>query len=102
MENAGLKPLIMVDCSHGNSQKNFKNQPNVLKNVCDQISGGNRSIIGVMIESNLVEGNQKIPDDLTKLVYGKSVTDSCVSFAQTEIMLRDMATSVRLRNSQNQ
>ena len=68
---------IMVDCSHANSNKDFSMQPLVMENVINQVVEGNSSIVGIMIESNLHEGAQKIPKDLSQLKYGVSVTDGC-------------------------
>jgi 3-deoxy-7-phosphoheptulonate synthase len=90
---------IMVDCSHGNSNKDYKNQPKVCSEVARQVSKGEKSIIGVMIESHINEGNQKIPKDLSQLKYGVSVTDACVSFPTTETMLRELADSVKARRA---
>jgi len=90
LRQAGLAENIMVDCSHGNSNKNFHLQPLVVEDVMGQIIGGNRSIMGIMLESNLQEGNQKIPADLSELEYGVSVTDACINWAVTEKLLRDM------------
>ena len=86
---AGLTPTVMVDCSHGNSEKNYARQPEVMKCVIDQIEAGNRSISGVMIESYLKEGNQPMQKDLTQLAYGVSITDSCISWETTEQTLRE-------------
>jgi 3-deoxy-7-phosphoheptulonate synthase len=90
LHEAGLAENIMVDCSHGNSSKNFHLQPLVVENVMGQIIGGNKSIMGIMLESNLKEGNQKIPADLSKLEYGVSVTDACIGWDDTEKLLRVM------------
>lgn len=84
MEQRGKKPAIIVDCSHGNSLKNHKNQRNVLESILEQKVAGEQSILGFMIESNLKEGNQEIGEDPTKLEYGKSVTDACIGFEETE------------------
>ena len=84
---AGLPANIMVDCSHANSSKDPANQPVVLSDVRKQIANGNRSIIGLMVESHLEWGNQSIPTDLTELKYGVSVTDACVDWATTESMI---------------
>lgn len=89
ISKAGLHPTMMVDCSHGNSEKKFELQPQVLKSVVDQIAAGNRSISGVMIESYLKEGNQPMPKDLSTLAYGVSITDSCIDWATTEACLRE-------------
>jgi 3-deoxy-7-phosphoheptulonate synthase len=82
-----LLPTIMVDCSHGNSNKDYLKQPEVLECVVDQLLAGNSSISGVMIESNLEAGSQKIPDDLSRLKYGVSITDACIDWAATEKIL---------------
>lgn len=80
---------IMVDCSHGNSSKDYKKQKEVIASICDQKNNGNRSIFGLMIESNLVEGNQSlIPEkDLT---YGQSITDACIGWDETETVLKKL------------
>lgn len=91
LRKASLPENIMIDCSHGNSQKNHHKQLDVLKSITQQIEAGNRSIIGVMLESNLCEGNQPIPDDLEEIRYGVSVTDACISWETTERALREMA-----------
>jgi 3-deoxy-7-phosphoheptulonate synthase len=95
LTRAGLTNAIMVDCSHANSCKDHNRQEEVLKNVCEQITSGNRSICSVMIESNLEAGNQSIPEDLSQLKYGVSVTDKCVDWATTERMLRHAAETLR-------
>jgi len=84
-----LAPNIMVDCSHANSNKDPSLQPLVMNDVVHQIMEGNRSIVGVMLESNLHAGNQPIPADLSRLNYGVSVTDACIDWASTEKLLRD-------------
>jgi 3-deoxy-7-phosphoheptulonate synthase len=81
---AGLRANIMVDCSHANSNKDPGLQPAVLEDVARQIAAGNRSLIGVMLESNLEAGSQPIPDDRTQLRYGVSVTDGCIDWDRTE------------------
>lgn len=88
LEKAKLPKVIVVDCSHGNSSKDHTRQPEVFANCIDQVKAGNRSIIGLMIESNLHAGNQSIPDDLSQLSYGVSVTDKCVDWETTEAMIR--------------
>jgi len=90
-----LPQNIVVDCSHANSFKKPAMQPLVLADCVNQIRIGNRSIVGVMIESNLVAGNQSIPADLSKLVYGQSVTDGCIDWPATETALRDAATALK-------
>ncbi len=90
LRKAGLPESIMVDCSHGNSNKDFHLQPLVAEDVVNQIIGGNKSIVGIMLESSLKEGNQKIPTDLSELEYGVSVTDACIGWEDTERLLRAM------------
>ncbi|MDD9889856.1 MAG: 3-deoxy-7-phosphoheptulonate synthase [Gammaproteobacteria bacterium] len=94
LRRAGHEENIMIDCSHGNSQKNHDKQIEVLNEVAHQINAGNDSIIGVMIESNLEEGNQPIPDDLEEIRHGVSVTDACISWETTENILRKFAADV--------
>lgn len=91
----GLTENIIVDCSHGNSNKQPQLQPLVVENVASQLIAGNRSIIGIMLESNLHEGNQTIPKDLSQLKYGVSVTDACISWETTESTLRELASQLR-------
>jgi len=87
---AKLAQNLVVDCSHANSYKKPEMQPLVLSDVAQQIAHGNRSIVGVMIESFIEAGNQPIPTDLSKLKYGCSVTDACIDWATTENALRNM------------
>ena len=88
LTGAGLPPNIVVDCSHANSYKKTELQPLVMADVVNQVRFGNKSLVGVMIESNLVAGNQPIPEDLTQLKYGCSVTDACIDWDTTESILR--------------
>ncbi len=99
LEKAGLPKSIVVDCSHANSNKNPLLQPLVMDNCIHQIVEGNQSIVGLMIESHLHEGNQKISSDLSSLQYGVSVTDGCVNWQTTEKMIRSAAEI--LRNASN-
>jgi 3-deoxy-7-phosphoheptulonate synthase len=89
LRKAGLPENIVVDCSHANSLKNPRLQAAVLQDCAHQIQRGNRSIVGVMIESFLEEGNQPIPADLSTLRYGCSVTDACIGWGDTATMLRE-------------
>jgi len=91
----GVVNNIMIDCSHANSNKNHELQPLVMDNVANQIAEGNKSIIGVMIESNIGAGNQSIPSDLSKLTYGVSVTDACVDWETTETIMLSAAEKIR-------
>jgi 3-deoxy-7-phosphoheptulonate synthase len=88
LAKAGLPGNLVVDCSHANSWKRPDMQPLVMRDVVHQIREGNRSVVGLMVESFLEPGNQPIPDDLSKLRYGCSVTDACVGWDTTVEMLR--------------
>ncbi|MEH6616962.1 MAG: 3-deoxy-7-phosphoheptulonate synthase [Porticoccus sp.] len=90
LTNAGIPTNIMVDCSHANSNKNHELQTLVMENVTNQIIEGNQSIVGIMVESNLKAGNQKITENLDDLEYGVSITDACIDWETTEKSLRDM------------
>jgi len=90
---AGVTPVIVVDCSHANSEKKFERQENVWRSIIAQRQSGNTSLIGMMLESNLHEGSQKLPEKLdgnvkANLRYGVSITDACVNFATTETLLK--------------
>ncbi len=89
LKKNSLNPTIMVDCSHGNSNKDYIKQVDVLENVIQQIVNGNTSISGVMIESFLSAGNQKVPADISELKYGVSITDACIDWDTTERILLD-------------
>src|SRR5690606_15776114 len=90
LKKAGIKPNLMIDCSHANSNKDAALQPLVLENATHQILDGNRSIIGLMVESNIGWGNQKILEDHSKMAYGVSVTDACIDWDTTVDALRSM------------
>ena len=96
LEKAGLDPQVMIDFSHANSSKQFKKQLTVADDVAKQIAGGEKTIIGVMIESHLVEGNQSLESG-EPLLYGKSVTDGCIGWEDTETVLRQLAQAVKTR-----
>ncbi|PYA40366.1 3-deoxy-7-phosphoheptulonate synthase AroG [Serratia marcescens] len=96
LSKAGLPAQVMIDFSHANSSKQFKKQMDVSADVCGQISGGEKAIIGVMIESHLGEGKQNLESG-EPLVYGKSVTDGCIGWQDTETVLRDLAAAVKAR-----
>jgi 3-deoxy-7-phosphoheptulonate synthase len=87
----GLNARLMIDCSHDNAAKDHTRQGTVLGEVSAQLSAGSAHLMGVMIESHLVAGRQAIPKDLTRLVYGQSITDACVDFTTTAAMLRALA-----------
>jgi len=98
LKGKGLVSKVMVDFSHANSEKQFKNQLKVGADVASQIENGSESIFGVMIESHLNEGNQKV-GPLSSLKYGVSITDSCIDWNDTEELLRALAKSVKIRNN---
>jgi 3-deoxy-7-phosphoheptulonate synthase len=96
LTKAGLPPRLMVDCSHGNSNKDYRLQGEVLAQVGEQLRRGSAHVMGVMLESHLVAGNQKIPADLSQLTYGQSITDACIDLATTRELLTELAESVRV------
>ena len=98
LKNNNLEESIMVDMSHGNSSKQHKKQIDVCNDIADQIKSGEKRITGVMIESNLKEGNQKA-DDLNNLTYGQSITDACINWEDTKDCLSRLAESVSVRNN---
>jgi 3-deoxy-7-phosphoheptulonate synthase len=96
LEKAGLPPHVMVDCSHANSNKDHTRQPAVCRDVAAQVAAGERRILGLMIESNLFPGAQKLAKDKA-LAYGQSITDACIGWQTTEELLHELATAVRSR-----
>jgi 3-deoxy-7-phosphoheptulonate synthase len=85
----------MVDCSHGNSNKDYRRQSEVAGMVAEQLRQGACPIMGVMLESHLVAGNQPIPKDLSQLTYGQSITDACIDLPTTRTVLEELAAAVR-------
>ncbi|VAW73516.1 2-keto-3-deoxy-D-arabino-heptulosonate-7-phosphate synthase I alpha [hydrothermal vent metagenome] len=98
LESNEQNTRIMIDCSHANSQKDFARQGEVCRDIATQVKGGNQNIMGVMLESHLVEGRQNITNGLSGLVYGQSVTDGCIAWKETKVLLRELAKAVRVRN----
>jgi 3-deoxy-7-phosphoheptulonate synthase len=90
-----LNPRVMVDCSHANANKDHARQVVVLDSLAAQVAAGSHHLIGAMIESHLVAGNQSIPQDLSELVYGQSITDACVDINTTAKMLEKLAMAVK-------
>jgi 3-deoxy-7-phosphoheptulonate synthase len=82
-----LPEVVVVDCSHGNSMKKHQGQPVVWKNVIEQVTDGSEALVGLMLESNLFEGNQKFTGDFADLKYGVSITDECISWETTEKLI---------------
>ncbi len=101
LETQSVTSSLMIDCSHGNSNKDFRNQPKVAANLAEQIAAGSSSITSVMIESNLVEGNQKLNPDLSTLTRGQSVTDACINWDDTVAVLENLAFAVRTRRQKS-
>jgi 3-deoxy-7-phosphoheptulonate synthase len=92
----GLPPSVMIDCSHGNSLKDYRKQPLVSASLSEQLAAGSKAVTGVMIESHLVEGRQDTKPGVP-LTYGQSITDACVNWSTTETMLDELAAAVRER-----
>ncbi|HHE6469408.1 TPA: 3-deoxy-7-phosphoheptulonate synthase [Providencia rettgeri] len=90
MKKAGLEPSLMVDCSHGNSNKDYRRQPLVVDSIIEQIINGNESITGIMLESHINEGNQTSEQARDSMKYGVSVTDACINWQTTEAVLRNL------------
>jgi 3-deoxy-7-phosphoheptulonate synthase len=91
----GLNARVMVDCSHDNASKDHTKQAIALQSVADQLAAGSRHLLGIMVESHLVAGKQALPQDLSQLVYGQSITDACVDLPTTSTLLRSLAQAVR-------
>ena len=94
LQKADLPHRVMVDCSHGNSNKDYRRQAEVLEAVASQVQQGGTAVMGVMLESHLVAGSQKIPADLSQLTYGQSITDACIDLDTTEAILEKLAAAV--------
>jgi len=103
LAKTGVNGRIMVDCSHGNSSKDHRNQPKVASAVAEQIAAGETGIIGLLIESNINEGNQKVPPEgKAGLKYGVSITDACINLSTTEKVLQELADAVKTRRKKTQ
>lgn len=90
LAKAGLPKSILVDCSHDNSSKQPERQPEVMRALLEQIRAGNTSIMGAMVESNLGSGSQAFPQPKESLRYGVSITDGCIDWASTELMVKEI------------
>lgn len=99
LRKKGQREVMMIDCSHGNSKKDHKNQPGVAQTIGDQLRQGEDAIVAVMIESNINEGNQKVPAEggLASLKKGVSITDACIHWESTVQVLEQLADAVRVR-----
>ncbi|PKO50760.1 MAG: 3-deoxy-7-phosphoheptulonate synthase, partial [Betaproteobacteria bacterium HGW-Betaproteobacteria-2] len=98
---AGIEPRLMIDCSHANSQKQYKKQMEVAADIAEQLSAGDQRIMGVMVESHLHEGRQDHMPGCT-LEYGKSITDPCLGWQDTVDLLELLASGVRKRRAKIQ
>ena len=96
LKKSGLNETLMIDFSHANSEKKFENQMKVCTDVCGQISGGDKAISGVMVESHLVEGRQDMVDGVVE-TYGQSITDACIGWSDTESLLEELSQAVLAR-----
>ena len=94
LTDGDLPNKIMIDCSHGNTNKDFRLQPKVAKSIVNQVKKGNQSIMGLMLESNINEGNQKITENLDELKYGVSLTDACINWETTEDLLMNLRSTL--------
>ena len=102
LTGAGVDTAMVIDCSHGNSGKDAARQPDVVRDVVAQRTGGTTSIVGVMLESNLLAGNQSFPQPLSQLEYGKSVTDACLGWETTEELILEIAQAMQQKNGGRQ
>lgn len=98
MEANGVAPMIMIDVSHANSDKDYRRQPIVIENVCEQVAAGDHRIMGVMVESHLVAGRQDLVEG-QPLTYGQSITDGCIGWDDTEEVLTKLAEAVKARRA---
>jgi 3-deoxy-7-phosphoheptulonate synthase len=96
LRDAGMPPRVMIDASHGNSEKDYKRQPQVTREVAAQVAQGETGIAGMMMESFLVDGRQELRDPAS-LVYGQSITDACMGWDMTVPVLKELAAAVRAR-----
>lgn len=96
LRGAALPPRVLIDASHDNSGKDYRRQPSVSREIAAQVAAGEAGIVGVMMESFLVEGRQELTDK-SQLVYGQSITDSCMNWETTVEVLGELAEAVRMR-----
>jgi len=99
LDDVGLMSRLMIDCSHANSQKKFHKQVEVCQDIAHQLITGQDKIMGVMVESHLIEGNQDIEQE-SPLTYGQSITDACIGWDDSEVLLRMLADAVRQKRQQ--
>jgi 3-deoxy-7-phosphoheptulonate synthase len=97
LQGADLPARLLVDCSHGNSSKDYRRQPVVAADLAQQVAAGSRFVAGVLLESHLVEGRQDIVNGRAGLTYGQSVTDGCIGWDATVAVLDGLAQAARSR-----
>ena len=95
LEKNGLQPSIMIDASHANCGKQHERMPEVFAEIVRQRCAGNKHVIGVMLESNLIAGNQSFPQPIDNLTYGQSITDQCIDWDTTESIVRNAARDLK-------
>ena len=95
LEKNNLDPVVVIDCAHGNSNKDHNRQPIVFKDVISQRIQGNKNIVGLMIESNINPGNQTLGENLDDLEYGVSITDKCVGWEKTEEIILEASEELK-------
>ncbi|OLC53886.1 MAG: 3-deoxy-7-phosphoheptulonate synthase [Chloroflexi bacterium 13_1_40CM_4_68_4] len=98
LRESAQAPRIMIDASHGNSEKDFRRQPDVVRAIAEQVATGERGIVGIMLESFLVDGRQDLTDP-ARLTYGQSITDACIGWDETIPVLRELAQASRARRT---
>jgi len=99
LKKAGLMDRVMVDCSHANSSKDHRRQPEVFRYLADHLAQGEQRILGLMVESHLVAGRQDVEPGAA-LTYGQSITDACIAWDETEVLLKELAQAVAQRQTQ--
>jgi 3-deoxy-7-phosphoheptulonate synthase len=99
LKKAGVPPYLMIDCSHGNSGKDHRNQPVVFRNSIEQRLGGNRNIVALMLESHLFEGSQTLGASPSSLRYGVSITDACIGWDETEALMMEAHSRLKQKAS---
>ena len=95
LQKGGVNDAIVIDASHANCSKEYERMPSVFEDIVAQRAGGNGRVVGAMLESNLIEGNQKILDDRSQMVWGQSVTDPCIGWETTEAIVREAAEKLK-------
>jgi 3-deoxy-7-phosphoheptulonate synthase len=98
LRESAQRPRLMIDASHGNSEKDYRRQPDVARVIAEQVADGERGIVGVMLESFIVEGRQDLVD-ANHLEYGQSITDACIGWDATVGVLGDLAAAARERRA---